>query len=203
MRELIKDSYRIKLFEHYNEFDNPFLYVTTKIDITNIYNKCRTYYGSIGYFIALAVNQIDNFRYRYEDGNFYKYDIVNPNFTDMFSDNNIGYFTCEYKNKYKDFLEEYNSVRDKFIKNNKSYATSKQNEIWLSCAPWYNTSSIVTPFNKNITIPQFLWDKFSLENDRCYINLTIMVHHGFVDGYHIGLFLEKLNNIIENIDDYI
>ena len=64
-------------------------------------------------------------------------------------------------------------------------------------------SSAVTPFDKNITIPQFLWDKFSFENNKCYINLNIMVHHGFADGYHISLFLKEFNEIIENIDKYI
>lgn len=30
-----------------------------------------------------------------------------------------------------------------------------------------------------------------------------MAHHGFVDGYHIGLVLEKFNKIIEHIDKYL
>jgi len=30
--------------------------------------------------------------------------------------------------------------------------------------------------------------------------MMIMVHHGFADGYHIGKFIEKLNEEIENIE---
>lgn len=80
---------------------------------------------------------------------------------------------------------------------------NEKDEIWLTCTPWFSVSSVVTPFDKNITIPQFLWDKFSFENNRCYINLNIMAHHGFVDWYHISLFLKEFNEIVKNIDKYI
>lgn len=203
MKKEIINFERQKLFNHYNKNDNPFIYLTTKIDITNIYHKCKNYYPSIAYLITLAVNQIDNFKYRYEDNKIYKYDILKPNFTHLFNDHNIGFFTCDNKETYTEFLNEYQNMKDKFLNTNKSYANSDQGEIWFSFVPWYNVSSLITPFNKTTTIPQFIWDKFNFENNKCYINLTIMVHHGFIDGYHIGLFLEKLNNIIENIDKYI
>lgn len=203
MKKEIINFERQELFNHYNKNDNPFIYLTTKIDITNIYHKCKNYYPSIAYLITLAVNQIDNFKYRYEDNKIYKYDILKPNFTHLFNDHNIGFFTCDNKETYTEFLNEYQNMKDKFLNTNKSYANSDQGEIWFSFVPWYNVSSLITPFNKTTTIPQFIWDKFNFENNKCYINLTIMVHHGFIDGYHIGLFLEKLNNIIENIDKYI
>lgn len=203
MKKEIINFERQELFDYYNGKDNPFIYLTTKIDITNIYNKYKNYYPTIGYVLTLAANQIENFKYRYEDNKVYKYDILKPNFTHMFENNNIGFFTCDMKNDYQDFLIEYQNIKEKFLKNNESYANSDQGELWFSFVPWYNIQALITPFDKKNTIPQFIWDKFNLENDKCYINLTIMVHHGFIDGYHIGLFLKKLNNIIENIDAYL
>ena len=203
MRTELKDFERQGLFEQYHAKDNPFLYVTTKVDITNIYNKCKKYYATIAYFIAVALNDIDNFKYRYEDGKIYKYDKLNPNFTQMFDDKNIGYFTCQFKDTYAEFIKEYCCMQDMFQKNQKTYANEDPGEVWCSYVPWYNFSSILTPFDKRITIPQFIWDKFSFENDKTYINLSIMAHHGFVDGYHVGLFIEKFNYIIENLDSYL
>lgn len=203
MKKEIKNFNRYELFNHYNEKDNPFVIVTTKVDITNIYNKCKNYYASIAYFITLAVNKIDNFKYRYENGKFYIYDVVRPNFTETFDDMNIGFFTCDLKENYNSFIYEYKNIKQKFLNSHECYTSNEQDEIWLSCTPWFSISSVVSPFDKNITIPQFLWDKFSFENNRCYISLSIMAHHGFVDGYHISLFLNEFNKIIENIDVYI
>lgn len=203
MKTKIKDFNRKELFNHYNSKDNPFVIVSTKIDITNIYSKCKNYYASIAYFITLAVNKIDNFKYRYENDEFYIYDVVRPNFTEPFDDMNIGFFTCDLKEDYNSFIDEYKNIKQKFLSSHTCCTSNEQDEIWFSCTPWFSMTSVVTPFDKKITIPQFLWDKFSFEKDRCYINLNIMAHHGFVDGYHISLFLKEFNEIIENIDKYI
>ena len=66
MRTLVEDFNREELFHHYNSKENPFSYVTIKLDITNIYKSCKTYYASIAYFLLLAANEIDNFKYRYD-----------------------------------------------------------------------------------------------------------------------------------------
>lgn len=203
MRTLVEDFNREELFHHYNSKENPFSYVTIKLDITNIYKSCKTYYASIAYFLLLAANEIDNFKYRYENGKFYKYDKLRANFTEMYEDKNIGFFSCELKNNYYEYLNEYNRIREKFLRKEAIEEVKDDGEIWFSCEPWFSATSIVTPFSKDITIPQFTWDKFVFEDDKCYTNLTIMTHHGFIDGYYIGLFIEKLNNIIENIDKYL
>lgn len=203
MKIEVNDFKRKEIFEYYNSKDNPFIYLTTRVDVTNIHNKCKNYYASIAYFITLALNQIENFKYRYEDNKIYKYDVLNPNFTQMFEDSNIGFFTCDFKDTYSKFLIEYKKIQQKFLDNHKSYANEDQGEIWFSYTPWFNISSLVTPFDKKIAIPQLTWDKFVYENGRWYVNLVIMAHHGFVDGYHIGLFLNKLNEILDNLDEYL
>ncbi len=203
MEKEIKCFEREELFNYYDKRNNPFLIITTPIDITKIYLKCKTYYASIGYFICLAANSIDNFKYRYDNGSFYKCHEIKPSFVDMWDDKNIGFFCVDIKDKYSNFINEYKKNREIFLSTKKSYSDSDINEVWLSCVPWYKVTSVIPPFDKSITIPQFIWDKFELKDDRCYINLMIMVHHGFVDGYHISLFLKKLNEIIENLDDYL
>ena len=47
MRTEVVDFKRKDLFKAYDMKENPFLYVTTKVDITNIYNKCKKYYATI------------------------------------------------------------------------------------------------------------------------------------------------------------
>lgn len=203
MKKEIENFKRKELFQHYHANTNPFSFVTTKVDITNLYQFCkkkRNFYATIGYYVALTMNQIDEFRCRYEDGKFYQYDRINPSFTQKFDDNTIGFFTCEMKDNYDEFIEEFLSVQEKFFQNHKSYSGSDAGEVWLSCEPWFHSTSLVVPFNKENTIPQVIWDKFSLEGDKCYINMMIMVHHGFADGYHIGKFINTFTEFVSNIE---
>ena len=70
-------------------------------------------------------------------------------------------------------------------------------EVWISCIPWFSFSGLITPFSKEVTIPQFIWDKYRRVEDKYYTNLMIMIHHGFADGSHLAKFIEILQKNIE------
>ena len=80
MKEEIKNYCRQDLFDYYHKRSNPFVFVTTKIDITNIYDYCKIHkyhYATIAYVFGSAMNEIEEFKYRYENGKIYKYDKLN------------------------------------------------------------------------------------------------------------------------------
>lgn len=200
MKTLIENYDRIELFNHYNNKDNPFVIVTTKIDITNIYNKCKHYYASIAYYLTCAINKVDGFKVRFEDNNFYLYDKLNVNFTQKYQGlDKIGFFTVPFKDNYNEFIDDYLDIQETFNKEHTCIYNNDLGEVWFSYVPWFNASGIVPPFDKDVHIPQFIWDKFIFENDKVFVNLTIMVHHGFVDGSHIGEVLNNFNNIVNNL----
>lgn len=204
MRTEVDNFKRQDLFELYNSRTNPFSMVTTKIDITNIYKKCQKYkhyYATIGYYLTLAMNEVEEFKYRYENGKIIKYDNLRPNFTELLEDKTISFFTCELGSSYEEYLNNYDEAKKKLIENRKWDENVDEGEVWLSCQPWYNFSGLIPPFDKSVTIPQMIWDKFSFEDNKCYINLMIMSHHGFVDGYHIGKLINKINEVISNISE--
>lgn len=206
MRSEVKDFKRKELFKKYHERSNPFLFVTTKIDITNIINYCkknRNYYATIGYFILLAANEMNCFKYRVEGNKIYKYDSLRPNFVQMIDDDEIGFFGFDKKNNYKEYLKDFEETQNKFFKDKKSVVSPDEGEIWFSCEPWFEFTSLVVPFDKEITIPQFIWGKFIEEDGKFYTNLMIMVHHRFADGNHVGKFLDKLNEKIKCFDEII
>ena len=100
-------------------------------------------------------------------------------------------------------IGNFKTKKENLLNSRVSTKNNDQGEVWLSCAPWYEFTSVISPFNKDTAIPQFIWSKYYEENEKMYINLTIMVHHGFADGNHIGLFLKKFNEKINEINEYI
>lgn len=199
----IKDFKRKELFEHYNSFDNPFVFVTTKIDVTNLVNFCKKnkyFYGTMGYLVAKSINEIDNFKYRYENNKFYYCDFVRPSYTQMYKDGNIGYFHVPTYDSYEDFIKKFAKSQEDFYNKNTYDDKDFLDEVWVSCSPWISFTGLVTPFKKEITIPQIIWDKYELVGDKYYMNIMIMVHHGFADGSHIGKFIELLNQNINDIN---
>lgn len=196
----IKNFNRKELFEHYHSFDNPFVICTTKIDVTNLVNYCKkhkNFYATFGFVITMSANQIDAFKYRLKEGKIYYCDELKSSYTQMYEDNTIGYFGIPPTNNFNEYIEKFVNIQKNFLEEKKYSSESALNEIWLSCEPWFSFTSFIPPFNKEITIPQFIWDKYENINDKYYINLMVMVHHGFADGYHIGKFINLLEENIK------
>ena len=74
-------------------------------------------------------------------------------------------------------------------------------EVWLSCLPWFKFTGVVPPFDPIVTEPQLIWDKYEIIDEHVYINVMIMAHHGFVDGYHIGQLIECINEELDKISE--
>lgn len=198
----IKEFKRKDLFNHYNQRTNPFVIVTTKIDVTAVVNYCKehkNFYATMGFIINKTVNQIDAFKYRYKDKKFYYCEKVKTGFTQMINEDEIGFFTVPVINELKDYITEFLKIQKEFLSTGKRNIESDIDEIWVSCAPWFSFSSLIPPFDKEITIPQFIWDKYEYVDEKYFVNLMVMVHHGFVDGYHIGKFVNLLQ---ENINQH-
>ena len=202
MRTEIKNFKREELFHQYNNRTNAFSFVTVNIDITNLYKLGKlkgTHFGVISYYINKVVNKLDTFKMRYEDGKFIHYDVIHPNYTEKLNDDLIGFFDNEYDDDLDTFLARYKENLNNFKTTRESNCNHDQDVIWLSCEPWFSFTSCVPPFDNSITIPQFIWDKFKFEGDHVYMNLMVMAHHGFVDGYQIGLFINSFQEEINKI----
>ncbi len=193
----VEDFSRKELFNHYNNMDNPFIIMTVPIDVTNIVEYCKVhknFYATMGFVIGKAINHVDAFKYRYKDGKFYYTNRISPNFTERV-DGSLGFFECDSL-EYNDFINEFLDEKSKLGK----YSDDKEERIdvvWLSCFPWASFSSLVSPHDKSITIPQLIWDKYVLKDGRYMCNLMIMVHHGFADGYDVGMLIDKINYYID------
>ncbi len=209
MKKIIKlDEWKRKeLFNHYSSFSNPFMIVSTEINITNLYNYVKknklSMYASLGFYILKTINQFDNFKYRKEDNNMILFDKVNANFTDSVNGEEIFFFSVNTNTNLKKFNEEFINTKNNYINNNKKYVEKKYNidEVWFSCTPWFSFNSVTPPYSSDNYIIQFIWDKFTINNDKVTTNLMVMVHHGFMDGYQLGQFFTKLQkNINKNIN---
>ena len=203
MKTIIKkDEWnRYETFKHYDSCTNPFIIISSKIDITNIYNYAKRHqlsmYASLGYLISITANEFDGFKLRKENEDFVLYENIIPNFTENINGENVYYFDVKLEDSISKYNEEFIKLREMYSKQETIF-TSEPNEIWLSCAPWFSFNTLTPPYNHDLLIPQLIWDKFNKENAKVTTNLMVMIHHGFMDGYQIGMFYKKLEENIKN-----
>lgn len=191
--------------EYFNHFLNtiPCTYsMTVKLDVTNIVNNKLQFYPAIIFFITQAVNQLEEFRTAYNTNKeLVIYDKMIPNYT-VFNkiDNTFYNLWTECNSNIFDFIKSYNVDIKKYenskIMNPKS--ETPENTFPISMLPWVHFES----FNLNLLkgydylLPIFTAGRYQYEFSKYIVPLSLQVHHSVCDGYHVGKFINILQEMI-------
>lgn len=207
MREIDLKTWELKeAFDVYSQHKCPFYSITTKIDVTNIYNFAKThnlsFYFCWGHVVNTAILGVEEFNIR----------IVNNKL--VVGDANIVSFVCKRKDERKfRFIDvPYNKNILEFCKLAKEieqhqttiFGDGKYGNDWsvyLSCTPWFSFSCITNPktMDTNDFIPRLICDKYVQKGKKKFMNISVEVNHRVVDGYAISQMLQKMEEEIKRL----
>lgn len=182
----------------------PSYCVTVELDITNFLVKIRPMKNSFTMALIFAVskcaNDIEEFRYRFVDGQIVLYDRINTAFTYMDKDTELFKVVNV---EMQDTLESYVAIATQKAINQKEYFTGPlRNDVFqFSPMPWvsYTHISHTISGKKDNATPLFDWGKFFEKDDKWIIPFSVQVHHSFVDGIHIGKLVDSLQNYLNSL----
>lgn len=173
--------------------------VTANLDITNLSN-CRLY-PAIIWLLTKTVNQMPEFRTALTKEGVGIYDEMHPAYTIFNKENeNFSCIWTEFSSDYSLFLSSYEADTEKYSKS-EIFAPKPcrpANSFDISMIPWVKFTS----FNINVfdegkyLLPIFTLGKFFKEKGKRMIPLSIQVHHAVCDGYHVGKFIDALQESI-------
>src|SRR3989339_885424 len=176
---------RRQTFLFFKGMDHPMYSMTFELDVTKFYDFVKkenvSFYFSFMYFAIKAMSEIENFRFRFIDTELFK--IV----------------TVDYQSDLLAFISEAKSVSEKqgdqFIDFTKE---RRQDLVYVTTFPWatYTEVSFAHHHDTFDAIPRLTWGKFKEVEGKKIMPFTIAVHHAFVDGYHVGLYIQKLQTLI-------
>jgi chloramphenicol O-acetyltransferase type A len=200
-----KEWKRSKHFDFFKKFKNPYFNICTDIEITNTYSYTRKNKISIFTAVLFAVmktcNYFEEFRYRIENDRIKVHKLIHPGIT-ILSDNDV-YYTCtfDYKERFKEFLEEYNNAIDRAKK--EFLLDEKQKErddlVFISSLPWMTFTSVTNPMDGNPldSIPRFIVGKLYKREGKILMPISVQVNHCLMDGVHVAKFFFKLTDSLK------
>jgi len=179
----------------------PSYCVTFELDITNFLAKIRlmkqSFTMTLIFSISKCANDIEEFRYRFVDGQIVLYDRINTSFTYMNKETELFKVVNV---EMQDTLESYVAVATQKAINQKEYFTGPLgNDIFqFSPMPWvsYTHISHTNSGKKDNATPLFDWGKYFERDGKWILPLSVQVHHSFVDGIHIGKLVDSLQNYL-------
>ncbi len=180
----------------------PAFCVTFEADITNFKNKISkqgfSFTISMVYAICKTANEIEAFRYRFLNNQIVLFDIIDTAFTYLNPKTNLfKVVNVPFKNNISEYVE----LATKTAKEQKDYFTGPLGNDVFQCSPmpWvkYTHISHTNSGKKDNATPLFDWGKYFKKDDKIYIPISVQAHHSFVDGFHIGQFVEKLQKYFD------
>ena len=190
-------------FLFFKQMEEPFYGIATSIDCTKAYAKAKelgvTFFSYYLHKTLSAVNAIENFRYRIIEDEVYVFDVIDASATVMREDTTFGFSYMPFTEEIIGFAKTVQTEIER-IQSTTGVFTREypENLIHFSALPWINFSSLshARSFTWPDSCPKISYGKLIDENGTKSMPISIHVHHGLVDGYHVGLFLDALQQLM-------
>lgn len=204
-RELdLKSWNRKDHFNFFSKFEEPFFGVTVNINCTKArkYSKKNnlsffTYYL---YQALKAANKVEPFRYRIIENSVFVFDKVNASPTINRANGTFGFAYIDFD---EDEISFYKTAKNVILEIQESDglipAVSGENVIHFSAIPWLNFTSLshARSFSFADSCPKISFGKLHQIGEEEFMPVSIHVHHALMDGYHVGIFVEEFQNLMD------
>lgn len=191
-------------FLFFKQMEEPFFGITTTIDCTKAYEKAKALDVSFfTYYLhktLKAVNSIESFRYRILNDEIYIFERVDVSATILRDDKTFGFSQIEYDEELQQFAENTKNEIAR-IQTTSGLFTREfaENLIHFSALPWINFTSFshARSFTWPDSCPKISFGKMMDEKGKKTMSMSIHVHHGLMDGYHVGEFVNLFQELID------
>lgn len=192
-------------FAHFSKMEEPFFGATVEIDCTKAYQMAKSLHSSFFIYYLhktlVAVNTIENFKYRISEDKIYINDRIDASATIGREDGTFGFSLIEYNSDFEVFKQ--NALAEvKRIQSTTGLFTRSfddDNVIHFSAIPWLNFTSLshARSYTYPDSCPKISFGKIiASETGKRTIAMSVHVHHGLMDGLHVGQFVDLFQDLM-------
>lgn len=194
-------------FEFFKSYEDPFFNVTANLKVTNLYNFCKKHNLSFSLaciFVALkSINEIDEFKLRIQNNKVYNFEKVDIGSTILNDDNTFSF--CYYN--YSSSIFEFDKAGKQVIENHKKGIVFEPKEeilnlVHCSTLPWISFTGFKHARKGDEAekgIPKIIFGKLFEENKIKKIPFSVEVSHALMDGYHVALLFNKMQQFMNKL----
>ena len=192
-------------FTFFSAFEEPFFGLVAPVDCTRALAEAKRL--GVPFFLyylhaALrAVNRVEALRYRIEDGQVYCYDRIHASATIGRPDHTFGFSFIEHQDELADFLPTANAEIAAVQASpglRLSETTGRPDVIHFSAIPWVRFTGLThaRSFGHPDSCPKISVGQTYAEGATTLLPVSINVHHGLADGYHVGQFMAAFQALL-------
>ncbi|KAA3615516.1 MAG: chloramphenicol acetyltransferase [Calditrichaeota bacterium] len=201
----IENWHRKDYFEFFRHYDDPSFSLTADVDVTKLYQLIKeqnaSFFLASLYLCQKAVNQIEAFKYRIRGKKIILHDRIDVGSTVLNEDNSFSFCYFKYVEPFRDFAGAAN-LQMQLLKEKQQKLNPQDDRddlIHYTIIPWFSFRSFKHPrknFQAN-SIPKIAFGKFTRET-KMQMPISIDAHHGLMDGWHVGQFYQKFQQLLDS-----
>ncbi|MCD8300238.1 MAG: hypothetical protein LUC41_03580 [Clostridiales bacterium] len=200
---------RADLVEKYSTYVFPYINLGVELDVTGLYRFAKenglSFYCAMMHTAIKAALTIENFRYRLVEGEPYLCEKLDPSFVHLAKgQERFLVVHGEYREDIVDFcrvnMEKMREAEQGRQIRGKISAESSKEILYITCIPWVKYTHFVRTIEDARTdnIPRLSWGKYEEnERGRLMMPFSVQVHHALMDGYHVGIYMQRVQNILD------
>lgn len=193
-------------FEFFSSLDEPFHGTVVNVECTATVLHCRTrrqpFFLTYFHKILQAVNATEALRQRIENGAVVEYDCIHSNVTVARADGTFGFCSIDFA---PDFAQFVGPAQAAMVRVRQASGLgvkdiiARTNEIHFSALPDVQFTGLTHArrLGTERCEPKISVGKVFEDRGRWWMPLATFVHHGLVDGQHVGQFLKRTEVLLQ------
>ena len=191
-------------FAHFCAMAYPYVGVTVDADVTDLLALCRekgySFYLLVLHAVALAADEVPEFRRRIDQGGIIEFDACPTSHTELKPDGTYAYCTLRHHMPLADYLAKAEAAR---AAARESGSIEEEDDVqsmyFISTLPWLHYTQLIQPVAcGEESNPRITWGKYQPDAaGRMMMPLSVLVHHALADGLHIAKFYEAFDRQIK------
>jgi len=202
---------RARAFESFTSHcEHPQFALCSNVDITALrpYLKARgvPFTSGMVYIVSRAANGVREFRYRVVEGKPVEHETVNPAITLLNDDESLSFYVFPFDPDFGAFADACAAAKAAGPppRADRSKRGRRGGILMCSTIPWISFTTMTHPaFSSEDATPRIAWGKFYQEGDRILMPLSVQVHHGMMDGIHVGRFWQQVETMCAEPETFL
>jgi chloramphenicol O-acetyltransferase type A len=188
-------------FHFFRKFDEPFFGATVTVDCTKAYHSAKKI--GIPFFVyylhkvLVAVNAVEPFRYRIVGETVEVWDQIDASPTISHEDGSFAFSLVKFNPDIDTFAEiaKTEIERVRVTPGLFTRTFDDDNIIHFSALPWIDFTSLshARSYSFPDSCPKISIGKMTDVNGKKTFPVSVHVHHGLMDGLHLGQFFDRFN----------
>jgi chloramphenicol O-acetyltransferase type A len=200
---------RRKHFELFRAFAYPYFNLCADVDVAPLVRAVEeresSFTAHVVYLLARAANEIPEFRHRIRGDDVIEHRIVHPSATVLTEDDLFSFCFFEYTEDAGAFVRSAVRTIERARRNPSIEDEPERDDLlFMTAIPWISFTSMMhpVPLSPPDSVPRIAWGRYRAEANRRPMPLSVHAHHGLMDGIHAGRFFERVQGLIDGVEQW-